>query len=181
MKFYLITDTHFNHKKMVEYCGRPENFDELIWQSLESLPPDCTLIHLGDICIGNDVEVHERIKKLPYKKVLIKGNHDKKSNTWYLNHGWDDVAKDMTGHHFGRYITFSHIPVKDVQNWNIHGHYHNNLPRILAKKWVVDGEKERNDRDFPLDQYNKNIYKLLAIENTNYQAVELEEFIKNNG
>ena len=177
---YLITDTHFNHKKMTEYCGRPENFDELIWASLESLPADCTLIHLGDICIGKDAEVHERIKKLPYRKMLVKGNHDKKSNVWYLNHGWDDVSEMITGHHLGRYITFSHIPIRDIQNWNIHGHFHNNLHRLLEGRFVVEGEKERNEKDFPLEKYNKNIYKLLAIEHTDYRAVKLEDFIKNN-
>ena len=177
-EIYLITDTHFNHKKMVEYCGRPENFDELIWASLESLPADCTLIHLGDICIGKDAEVHERIKKLPYEKILVKGNHDKKSDKWYRERGWDKVVLEMTGHYEGKYMTFSHIPIAKIKNMNIHGHFHNSLHRILEGKWVVEGEKERNEEAVKI--YNPKLHKLLAIEFTNYQAVSLKEFLDKN-
>ena len=30
MKFYLISDTHFNHAKLETYCQRPANFTELL-------------------------------------------------------------------------------------------------------------------------------------------------------
>jgi len=79
MKTYIITDTHFNHKKLIEY-GRPDNFDDLLWKELGKLPSNCLLIHLGDVCIGNDLEVHERLRLLPFIKILVKGNHDKKSD-----------------------------------------------------------------------------------------------------
>ena len=29
MKQYIITDTHFGHEKMIEYCQRPKDFNEL--------------------------------------------------------------------------------------------------------------------------------------------------------
>ncbi len=175
MKVYITTDTHFNHKKLVEYCERPENFDELIWKGLENLPKDCLLIHLGDVCIGNDLEVHKRIKKLPYRKILVKGNHDGKSNKWYLDNGWDSVCDNFSDHFFGRYITFSHLPVNGVQNLNIHGHFHNNLHRLLDGKFVVEGEEERNKDVLAI--LTKN-HKLLAIEDTHYRPVSLMKFIE---
>lgn len=57
---YIITDTHFNHSAMIPYCGRPENFDELIWKGLDQLKDDDILIHLGDICIGGGGRSYNR-------------------------------------------------------------------------------------------------------------------------
>ena len=155
MKTYLITDTHFNHKNIAKYCNRPDNFNELLWKGLEELPKDCTLIHLGDVCLGKENEVHERIAKLPYKKILIKGNHDRKSDKWYIEHGWDNVCERIDGHYFGEFITLSHFPIPGIQNLNIHGHSHDK------------GKTERI-----------NNHKLLAAEYTNYKPVLLEYFIK---
>jgi len=79
MSIYIISDTHFNHKNMIEYCGRPENFEDLIWENLKKIPSDAQLFHLGDICLGKDIEVHQRLSTYPFNKTLISGNHDKKS------------------------------------------------------------------------------------------------------
>jgi len=179
MKVYLITDTHFNHDKMVEYCGRPKDFEDLIYKSLKSLPADCILIHLGDICIGNDDVVHRHINQATgatIKKILVKGNHDRKSNNWYLEHGWDFVCDKFEDTYFGKKIMFSHVPTVDDGEFdiNIHGHFHNTLHRLLEGKFVVDGEKERNERDLRVLTPK---HKLLAIEYTDYKPVLLEDFI----
>jgi len=177
MKIYLTTDTHFSHDKMVEYCGRQNNFNELIWKGFNVITDKDILIHLGDFCIGNDVENHRHLSDLlKCKKILVKGNHDRKSDNWYLEHGWDFVCYKFQNNFFGKRILFSHIPSKDDGEFdiNIHGHFHNNLHRLLEGKFVVDGEKERNQEDL-LKLTNK--HKLLAIENTNYKPVLLEKFI----
>ena len=174
MKTYIITDTHFNHKNIIDYCNRPQNFEEIIWKGLEGLPSDCLLIHLGDVCFGKDKEIHERIKALPYKKILIKGNHDKQSNSWYLENGWNFVCEELSDHYFGKYITFSHMPIAGIQNLNIHGHFHNHLYRLLEGKWVVEGEEERNKNVLKI--LTKN-HKLLALEYINYKPISLEKFL----
>ena len=180
MKYWIITDTHFGHRKMEEYCGRPADFEDKIFGGLKQIQPADVVIHLGDFCIGRDEEWHKKWKEaLPTQKlILIRGNHDRKSTNWYYAHGWNTVCENMSINFEGRYLTFSHIPIMGIQNWNIHGHFHNNLHRLLEGKYVVEGEKERNDKDFPLEKYNKNIYKLLAIEDTNYQPVLLESLLK---
>jgi calcineurin-like phosphoesterase family protein len=176
MKIYLITDTHFCHEKMVEYCNRPGNFDYLIWQGLKKLPKDSLLIHLGDICIGNDLLVHLDLQRLPFKKILVKGNHDKKSNSWYLKNGWDFVCDKFEDTYFGKKIVFSHVPAADDGEFdiNIHGHFHNTLHRLLQGKYVVDGEKERNERDLMVLTPK---HKLLAIEYTDYKPILLDNFL----
>lgn len=165
IKIYLIADTHFNHKKMVEHQHRPNNFDELIWNSLNKLPADCTLIHLGDICMGDDDYVHALLSTLPYKKILIKGNHDKKTNTWYLKHGWDFVCEQLSDHYYGYYITFSHRPIEGIQNINIHGHLHS------------DKHREDEVKSF----YKPKLHKLFSLEQANYKPISLEYFVKKMG
>jgi len=176
MNYKIITDTHFNHDKMVEYCGRPKDFELRIEKGLKQLTGDDILIHLGDICIGKDQEIHDRyIKWLPCRKWLIRGNHDKKSNNWYLRNGWDFVADMFSIILFGKEIIFSHRPLGITGDViNIHGHFHNSLQRLLKKEWVVPDEEERNKR--VLEVLTDN-HKLLVLEDVDYKVVDLEKFI----
>ena len=153
---YLIGDTHFYHKNIVKYCDRPENFNELIWENLCKLKKGDILIHLGDICFGKDNEVHDRLSKYPFHKILIKGNHDKKTNTWYLNHGWDSVYKEFIIELRGQFVVFTHAPVKleSPITLNIHGHLHQRF------ELVEPG------------------HRLFSLEANNYKPVNLTEFLK---
>jgi calcineurin-like phosphoesterase family protein len=182
VKVYLITDTHFYHDKMVEYCGRPVDHTEIIGKELitvsNTLASYDVIFHLGDVCVGNDEEAHRRfIEPIKCKKWLIRGNHDSKSNNWYLQHGWDWVGEVFIDTYFGKKIVFSHTPYKipDDCDLNIHGHFHNQLPRLLEKKFVVSDEEYRNKHDLA------NLtpkHKLLALEYTDYKPVLLEDFVK---
>lgn len=186
MKIWLITDTHFGHDKMPLYCGRPEDFSEMILENLKVIKDGDLLIHLGDICIGRDDYWHKRLMgQGSYMRWLVRGNHDGKSNTWYMNHGWDFVCSKFQDRYFGKNIMFSHVPVHYTEvvetlygmgsfDLNIHGHFHNTLHRLQEGKFVTDTEEERNIVDL------KNItdrHKLLAVEHTDYKPVLLEAFI----
>jgi len=165
MKIWIITDTHFNHNILVQY-GRPSNFEQVIKINLEKeVKEDDILIHLGDICIGKDKENSNWFKdNLKCKTWLIKGNHDNKSNNWYLNNGWDVVVDRMDFKFNGKRICFTHIPVSwdGYFDLNIHGHLH-------------DTDIRRHKDDITkLNGYNK----LIAIEYTNYKPVLLKTLIK---
>lgn len=129
MIYWVTTDTHFGHNEMVEYCGRPEGFEDIILNRHQNaVGKNDVLIHLGDICIGRDAFWHTMFMGCltQAKKWLIRGNHDKKTNHWYLSHGWDFVASVMQMRIYGLDILFSHIPQKDNgYDINIHGHFHN--------------------------------------------------------
>ena len=176
MRYWLITDTHYGHDKMVEYCGRPANFEKQItvnWKKM--VKPEDVIIHLGDVCIGSDPLYNHGITWLPGRKILVRGNHDKKSIAWYFNAGWDFVCDSFSMEFAGKNILFSHQP-KEIGKFdlNIHGHFHNQLPRLLRGEWVVSGEKERNHYDLAI-LTDKHLN--LSIEETNYQPVLLESFI----
>lgn len=135
MKIYLTTDTHFGHAMLLKH-GRPENFETKILKELALVKGDM-LIHLGDICMGNDagwVGQFMKIAKTNFKKVvLVRGNHDGKSYNWYLDQGFDHVCEYMRMRMFGKEILFSHMPILAEEtetslyhkvHMNIHGHLH---------------------------------------------------------
>jgi calcineurin-like phosphoesterase family protein len=134
-KYWIISDSHFNHTKIAEYTNRPENWKDQMLKGLFSLPKDSVLIHLGDICVGGDQEVHDEIlPRIPSQsKILVMGNHDRKSKTWYLNNGWDFVCDEFVLNIYGTSIGFVHEPSK---GWRysrfIHGHSHNS---VSIKEW----------------------------------------------
>lgn len=167
MNLILSTDTHFFHRKMEEFCGRPKDFEIRIYKALKAiLSPEDIFIHLGDICIGRDLEAHAMfIQTLPGRHWLVRGNHDRKGDVWYMAHGWDFISKEIKLEFYGKKIFLSHIPVKD-DGWydlNIHGHFHNSDHRRHEPELVAI----KNDKQI-----------LLALENHNYQPWNLETIIK---
>lgn len=169
MKIYLITDTHFNHKKVIEFCNRPLNYEKLLFGSMNNVPEDAVLLHLGDICIGKDTEVHEKyIMPLKCKKWLVRGNHDRKSYSWYYEHGWDVVTDGMVLQVAGKQVLFTHTP-RPIATFdlNVHGHFHNSTHRM---------EDPGKTARYTLEDVGEK-HKLLAVEYTNYQAVDAEKFV----
>jgi len=136
VKVWIISDTHFGHEKMREYCNRPDNADERMLLNLAKHLSfrDDMIIHLGDFCIGNEEEWHLRFMETivtGVSVILIRGNHDRKSIHWYLLHGWSAVMDRMDINAYGKRIAFSHMPLTDDGSFdlNIHGHLHDDTHR----------------------------------------------------
>lgn len=165
MKIYGISDTHFGHDKLVTMGdGRPTDFGECMLLATSRLSGD-VLIHCGDFCIGNDekhhIEFMEAAKGFK-KKILVKGNHDSKSYSWYLDHGWDFVCEKMELKLFGKNILFTHVPVfvnKDYAH-NVHGHLHGKADRHGVGEW-----------------YDKDWHRDLAPDIHSFSPVNLERLI----
>jgi calcineurin-like phosphoesterase family protein len=99
---------------------------------IAEIPKDDILIHLGDICIGDDEAVHARMMDaMPRTRILVRGNHDNKSIQWYYDHGWTFVCDSFELLFCGRYLYFSHRPQPMMGHFtrNIHGHTHGNMHR----------------------------------------------------
>ena len=162
MKAYVISDTHFNHEKIIGFCNRPVNHEFLMYESLKTIKETDLLIHLGDICIGGDQEIHVAIKALKCRKVLVMGNHDSKSWSWYMEHGWDFVCDSFRLKYAGKIIHFSHKPEPWDGIWeiNVHGHLHNL------------GHRENEFKEL------KKWHRLYAPELMDYRPIELAKFIQ---
>ena len=182
MKIHIISDTHFNHKNIKEYCNRPDDWEDKIFKGLQesaNAEPDI-LIHLGDVSLGFDALRHEFITTIFKRSWLILGNHDGKSMNWYMNHGWDFVGRSVMIYLYGIRILFSHRPYpfppmktvtselrrqvafseemidKPRSNFdiNVHGHCHNR-PNLELETWQ----------------------KPFILENQDYKPVDLKEFL----
>lgn len=167
MNYWIISDTHFNHSKLDEWGGRSGDWQERIWKGIRAIPAGDILIHLGDICIGNDSEVHEQWTEATkgLRTILVRGNHDKKSAQWYMSHGFGAVVDGMELIFHGHYIHFTHRPARPQGNttWNIHGHTHGNTHR----------SEEYND--FYSNQYHIDI----SPEIVGFAPLRLDTFMKN--
>jgi len=193
VKFYLISDTHFNHENMKTYCQRPDNFTELLQKNWrETVKPEDVVIHLGDVAIGKKPLAMEIIRSLPGKKWLIRGNHDRdKSCGWYVENGFDMACDTL---HF-RHCLLTHEPANAVIRasgnkpyepsaydglpegceLNIHGHLHNIWDGFHSPE-RIERDKELLGIDFT-KQLKHPWQRLFAVEYTDYRPVEFNKFV----
>ena len=166
MNYWLISDTHFNHDKLTEWGGRSGDWQDQIKKGLFAIPQEDILIHLGDINIGGDLQTHEEIIRLlpPHRKILVRGNHDKKGVAWYSEHGWDFVCDGFELIYQGHYLHITHRPARVNNNtsWNIHGHTHGNLHR--AEEYI--------------SYYDKSYHVDISPELVGFAPIRLDTLLK---
>jgi calcineurin-like phosphoesterase family protein len=170
MNYYLITDSHFGHARCYLEWGRPKGYEDKIFNHIKAMVrPEDVLIHLGDLFFGHEAEWMEKLVAIkPFKIWLVLGNHDRKSNTWYLTHGFDWVGDSFSLTLYGKRILLSHVPIQDFGQYdiNVHGHFH-------------DIDQSHHEAEFVAIKNNKHF--LLSMEATNYQPLSLKRIIKLHG
>lgn len=151
---------------MLELCWRPKNFEEIIHKNLLShIKQEDILIHLWDICIDRDKYVHDTyIKSIPWTKILVRWNHDRKSNSRYLDNWWDFVCESITDKIYWHVIKFSHKPWTQHEDViNIHGHRHNkynNKDNIENYNWLLYSPELENYLPIKLDRFLHKYWKI---------------------
>lgn len=139
---YFTSDTHFGHTNIIEYCKRPfrDAFHmevELINRWNARVGSADTVFVLGDFHLGSTMGFRNVIAMLRGQKMLVMGNHDRKTASFYRRNGFYDVFKQPIPMGFdGVGLMLSHQPMKDEDlkpGWvNLHGHVH--------EKWVRKGD-----------------------------------------
>lgn len=137
MAIYLISDTHFFHKKLYEPRGFKcvQTMNEVIAQNWNNLVTDLdTVYHLGDVCL-NDEGDFSFLSKLNGKKHLILGNHETPRRV----RAYMDLFKSVQAYKTIDKTILSHIPVHPTQlderfDLNIHGHLHEEV--LEDKRYV---------------------------------------------
>lgn len=163
-KYYLVTDTHFGHAGIQQWCGRPPEFKELIikrWRA--TVMPYDIVFHLGDVIWGNQQELKVIMDQLPGTKILVRGNHDaSRSNNWFITAGFSVVVDRVQI----KDVILSHVPIslspQQVKDGiiNIHGHFHNADP----KRWEKPYKGEVTENHF-----------LLSFEEVDYFPISLDK------
>ena len=155
-KIWLITDTHWNHKMLVDEGHRPADFEAQIaknWRKAVMLQD--TVIHLGDVIMARSSELFEILTTLPGKKILVRGNHDRESDGWYERNGFSFVAQGiLIG---GVWLTHApQVTLPDGAILNVHGHLHAGTHRTM-----------------PVAEH----CRLFSLEKEGYGPIDFDEFV----
>lgn len=161
VNIYVVADTHFYHHNIIGYCGRPFNYctemnEKMITRWNSVVKKTDMVIHCGDFALHKKSDkVGETCRRLNGRKILVRGNHDRKTINWYLRNGFDFVCDTFT---LGR-IIFTHRPMKkqdlvlSYYDLNIHGHLH--------------------EKPSP----HPELYENVCVEQTNYFPIKLDHIL----
>ena len=128
-KTFFISDTHFCHSNIIDYCNRPfqsvKEMNEKMIKNWNSTVKDTDRIFcLGDFCLGSKKQISDFIARLNGKKILLLGNHDHYKENFYLEAGFVFVSRYPIIYND---FILSHVPLPfAIKNnlFNIHGHIH---------------------------------------------------------
>jgi calcineurin-like phosphoesterase family protein len=143
---YFWSDTHFNHRGIIDYCKRPyasvEEMNAGIiarWNSV--IRSNDEIFLLGDFGFGNRGVLVDIFGKLQGRKHLILGNHDKK-NQHVAKLGWESVRDMVVVRHEGHRAVCCHYPIESWEGAHrgylmLHGHSHGSLKRFVPHRFDV--------------------------------------------
>jgi calcineurin-like phosphoesterase family protein len=168
MKEFFISDTHFGHTNIIKYENRPFNtvgeMDEYIIKQWNSVVSDGDLVyHLGDFFLTYTDRQMEIFDRLDGDIILIRGNHDRQSDTKLIERiGFKEVHDEYYLMEDGMVTLLTHRPIlnlaymdKNEIDFNLHGHKHS-------------VENQYSDRHINL-----------SVENINYTPVD-RDYLRDN-
>ena len=113
---FFTSDLHFGHKNVIKFCDRPfkdlnhmecaiiDNFNERV-------KPEDTIYFLGDIFFySNNEKISNVLSRMNGRKILIRGNHDKKGPNSLQTLGFDLVLEEVKIKLNGKRVILSHFP-----------------------------------------------------------------------
>lgn len=157
LPLWVISDTHFGHTNIIRYADRPADHE---WRMIEAwaerVAPADTILHLGDLCLCGREKMAGIVELLPGRKLLVRGNHDRRSDGWYAQMGFTVIAPP-TLEVCGWTVRLTHVPdptlVRHPRHLNVHGHIHT---EVHPDRRLVN----------------------VAVEQTGYAPVDLEALVR---
>lgn len=174
-RLWFTSDTHFNHTNIIKYCKRPfdnafQMNEALIENWNAKVKPGDTVFHLGDFSMGakNPKEIDELINNLNGVKYLIRGNHEKDSQSKeYIRALWKniyDIAEifvpDEEITYKEQHIIMCHYPMiawnaSHRGSWQLFGHVHGGL----SNKGVIKHQATQLDVGVDSHEYSPLSYQ----------------------
>lgn len=170
---WVISDTHFGHKNIIQFQQRPESHEVIMLSHwIDRVGEHDQLLHLGDVFMGkqgNPWRWAKVLSRMPGEKFLIKGNHDKAKDSLYAEAGFTIVPPFVHER-----IAFTHEPIGTLWNpgdfpldsWdvNVHGHIHRGK---MGDK--IAAAAERHDGS----PFDGKTYINVSVEETGLAPVQL--------
>lgn len=167
---WVISDTHFGHENIIQFCNRPfknvYRMNTVLMDNWNSVvKPNDKVYHLGDVYFGGGFgsEYWDKyLSMLNGKKRLILGNHDNGKDP-LLQKYFEKIDVWRIFGDLGLLLT--HVPVHPTTLlehprrhavFNVHGHTH--------EKGEPGGDTDN--------------YKCVCVEWTDYYPIHLEELLK---
>lgn len=135
MKRY-ISDLHLFHNKILELTERPYkdvlqmHFDICnSWR--KTVSEDDTVYILGDVGMYHEREIANILERLPGKKILVTGNHDKHNlEDKHFRSAFSNIKPYLEVWDEGRKVVLFHYPIEEWDGYfrnfyHLHGHVHN--------------------------------------------------------
>jgi len=127
LRRWVIADTHWGHSAIQKHCRRPADVDSRIIKACQRLIlPTDIVIHLGDVAF-TFTDLKQIMSSLPGRWILVRGNHDAHTLSWYMGHGFEFACDSLTMDR----TYFTHKPSPTLPEdclVNVHGHLHNTVP-----------------------------------------------------
>jgi len=171
---WFISDTHFNHKNIIEYCDRPfssveEMNQEMIRRWNARIEPNDVVYHLGDFCMGEISTIEKIVPLLNGEIHLIRGNHDhKKRITAYEKCPNIVEITDMTQIFIKSNLVFvlCHYPITN-------GELLDQVTEHNKEIYMVHGHTHDKGYFFDAEHNTFNV----CVDHTNFYPINLNELI----
>lgn len=124
-KVWLCTDWHlWMFDKKTRTVSKRSDFNAILNAYNRTVSPADLVIYMGDLADGEcekKKELAKVLNTLPGTKILVRGNNDLFDDQYYLSNGFKYVTPKFVYQN----MLFSHMPAKNNNRINIHGHLHN--------------------------------------------------------
>lgn len=148
---WFTSDPHFGHDNVLDFCNRPfEDMEDMLDVMRKNhnalVKPEDTVIYVGDIFFYMDKPVAKAyMDSLNGKKVLVRGNHDRKARDM-TQMGFDFVVEEMVMVIANERVTISHYPFKAPKLIHYYFNLRAKLYRLLKKKGAWSLSRRFYDR-----------------------------------
>lgn len=167
-RIFFISDCHFDHEAILQYDKRPfktieEMRNTMIQRWNQSVNKADTVYILGDFTwSSNPDEIVDLLNRLNGNKLLIKGNHDRRTSANKVKNAFGQYIKEIDSIQVnGRKIVLSHYPIaswKQMQRKNpeenailLYGHVHLSDEFLLFEQYL---DRLREMKRVPIQAYN---------------------------
>ena len=186
MTVFFTSDTHFRHKNIIKYDGRPyASSDEMTEALIKNwnlrIQPSDTVYHLGDVGVGRPEVLREILNRLNGKIFLIKGNHDDSATKPACKDRFEWI-KDyhVAAFNGGVRIILFHYALRVWDcchhgSWHLYGHSHGRLPPEEGRLCLDIGVNSWNYFPLSLDEVNVEMGKIRPVPDSAKKPVSKEK------